>query len=58
MKYCTADTKATPASIHSVAIDFLVDMDFASPQRCETFTQSRIHWEPGSLGFKAAGGLS
>jgi hypothetical protein len=37
MTYCTADTKATPASVQVVGIDFQVYMDFASPQRFETF---------------------
>jgi hypothetical protein len=36
MIYCTADTKATPASVEGVGVDFEVDMDSASPQRCET----------------------
>jgi hypothetical protein len=33
MIYCTADRKATPASVQVVGVDFYIDMDFASPQR-------------------------
>jgi hypothetical protein len=36
MIYCTADTKATPASVEGVGVDFEIDMNFTSPQRCET----------------------
>jgi hypothetical protein len=36
MIYFTADTKATPASVQGVVVDFVIDMDFASPQHCET----------------------
>jgi hypothetical protein len=36
MTYFTADAKATPASVQGVGVDFSIDMDFASPQRCET----------------------
>jgi hypothetical protein len=32
----TADKKATPASVEGVDVDFEIDMDIASPQRCET----------------------
>jgi hypothetical protein len=55
MLYCKADTKATPVSVQGV--DFWIGMDFASPQRCETFTQPPIQWEPGalSLGVKRPG---
>jgi hypothetical protein len=31
-----AETKATPASVQGVGVDFEIFMDFASPQRCET----------------------
>jgi hypothetical protein len=37
MIYYTPDTKATPASVQGVGVDFYIDMDFASPQRFETF---------------------
>jgi hypothetical protein len=36
MMHCTADTKATPASVQGVGVDFYIYMDFASPQRSET----------------------
>jgi hypothetical protein len=36
MTYCTADTKATPASVQGVGVDLQIDVDSASPQRCET----------------------
>jgi hypothetical protein len=36
MIYFTPDTKATPASVQGVGIDFYIDMDLASPQRRET----------------------
>jgi len=36
--YCTADTKATPASVQGVGDDCQMNMEFASPQRCETYT--------------------
>jgi hypothetical protein len=36
MIYFTPDTKATPASVQGVGIDFEIDMDFASPKRFET----------------------
>jgi hypothetical protein len=36
MTYFTADTKATPASVQGVGVDFWVGMDFAPPQRYET----------------------
>jgi hypothetical protein len=36
MVYCTPDRKATPASVQGVGVDFYIDTDFASPQRCET----------------------
>jgi len=32
----TADKNATLASVQGVGVDFYIDMDFASPQRCET----------------------
>jgi hypothetical protein len=32
MMYFTADTKATPASVQDVGVDFQFDMDFAYPQ--------------------------
>jgi hypothetical protein len=35
--YFTAETKATPASVQGVGVDFEIDMDFASPQSYETF---------------------
>jgi hypothetical protein len=35
MIYCTPYTKATPASVQGVGVDFCIDMDFASPQPCE-----------------------
>jgi hypothetical protein len=55
--YCAADTKATPASVQGVGVDFFIDMDLDSPQRCETCTQPSIQWEPGalSLGVKRPG---
>jgi hypothetical protein len=31
MVYFMADTKATPASVQGVGVDFQIDMDFASP---------------------------
>jgi hypothetical protein len=34
--YCTPDTKATPASFQGVDVDLYIDMDFASPEGCET----------------------
>jgi hypothetical protein len=34
--YCTAETKATPASVQGVGFDFEIYMDSDSPQRCET----------------------
>jgi hypothetical protein len=37
MTYFTADTKATPLSVQAVGVDFQIGMDFASPQRGETF---------------------
>jgi hypothetical protein len=36
MVYCTPVPIATRASVQGVDIDFYIDMDFASPQRCET----------------------
>jgi hypothetical protein len=33
MIYYTADTKATPASVQGVGVDFEFYVDFASPQR-------------------------
>jgi hypothetical protein len=36
MIYCTPDTKATPASVQGVGVDFGIDMDIASPPRFET----------------------
>jgi hypothetical protein len=36
MIYFTADTKATPGSVQGVGVDFYIDIDFTSPQRCET----------------------
>jgi hypothetical protein len=36
MVYCTPGTKATPASVQGVGVDFQFDMAFASPQRFET----------------------
>jgi hypothetical protein len=38
MIYSKADTKATPASVQGVGVDFQIDVDFAFPQRCETCT--------------------
>jgi hypothetical protein len=38
MMYWTADKKATPASDQGVDVDLEIDMDFASPQRCETYS--------------------
>jgi hypothetical protein len=35
MIYCAADTKTTLASVLGVGVDFYIDMDFSSPQRCE-----------------------
>jgi hypothetical protein len=35
MIYCTADAKATSASVQGVGVDFKIDMDFAHPQRFE-----------------------
>jgi hypothetical protein len=57
MIYCTADTKATPASVQGIGVDFEIYMDIASPQRCETCTQPPIQWEPEalSLGVKRPG---
>jgi hypothetical protein len=49
MIHCTADTNATPVSVQGVGINFYVDLNFASPQRCETCTQPPIQWEPGAL---------
>jgi hypothetical protein len=34
--YFTADTKATPALVQGVGVNFEIDMDFVSPERCET----------------------
>jgi len=34
--YCTADTKATPASVQDVDRDFYIDRDFVSPRGFET----------------------
>jgi hypothetical protein len=36
MIYFAPDTKATPASVQGVGVDFEIDTNFASPQRCET----------------------
>jgi len=36
MIHCTPYTKSTPASVQGVGVDFVVDMDSASPERCET----------------------
>jgi hypothetical protein len=36
MIYYTTDTKATPASVQGVVVDFNIHMDFASSQRFET----------------------
>jgi hypothetical protein len=33
MIYYTADTKAMPASVQGVGVDFQIDMDSASPRR-------------------------
>jgi hypothetical protein len=44
--YCTADAKATPASVQGVGVNFYFRMDFASPLRYESCTQPPIHWEP------------
>jgi hypothetical protein len=33
MIYFATDTKATPASVQGVGVDFYIDMDFVSPQR-------------------------
>jgi hypothetical protein len=35
--YYTTETKATPASVQRVGVDFEFDMDFASPQRFKRF---------------------
>jgi hypothetical protein len=35
MIYFTVDTKATPASVQGVGVDFEIYMDFASVGRCE-----------------------
>jgi hypothetical protein len=37
MMYFTAHTKATPASVQGVGVDFWIEMDFDSLYRCETF---------------------
>jgi hypothetical protein len=34
--YFTADTKATPASVQGIGVDFWIDMDSSVPQRCES----------------------
>jgi hypothetical protein len=34
--YFTGDTKATPASVQGVCVEFQIRMDFVSPQRFET----------------------
>jgi hypothetical protein len=46
-----------PASVQGVGVDFLIDMDFASPQRCKTCTQPPIQWEPSAVsrGVKRSG---
>jgi hypothetical protein len=49
MIYCTADTKATPALVQGVGVDFEIDTDFSSPQRCETCTLPLMQWEPGTF---------
>jgi hypothetical protein len=36
--YFTADTKATPVSFQGVGVDSYIHMDFASPQRCGTYS--------------------
>jgi len=38
-------------------VDFLIDMDFTSPQRCEACPQPPVQWEAGalSLGVKRLG---
>jgi hypothetical protein len=36
MIYCTPDTKATQVSVQGVGFDFVICMDFVSPERCET----------------------
>jgi len=33
MVYCTPHTRATPASVQGVGVDFWINMDSASPQR-------------------------
>jgi hypothetical protein len=38
MTYFTADTRATPASVQGVGVDFYIDVDFAPAQRFETGT--------------------
>jgi hypothetical protein len=51
------DTKATQVSVQCFGVIFYIDMNFASPQRCETHTQPPIHWKPRalSLGVKRLG---
>jgi hypothetical protein len=46
-------TKATLVSVQGVDVDFGIDMDFASPQRCETCPQPLIQWEPVALSLGA-----
>jgi len=36
MVYFRAYTKATPASVQGVGVDFSIHVDFAYPQRCES----------------------
>jgi hypothetical protein len=57
MIYCTADTNATRLLVEGVHVDFEIDMDFTSLERCEACSNPPIHWEPGalSLGENAPG---
>jgi hypothetical protein len=50
--YYTADTKATPLSVQGFGVDFAIGMDFISPQRFETCSQTTIQWELGALSFE------
>jgi hypothetical protein len=39
-------------SVQGVGVDFQIDLDFASPQLCETCTKLPIQWEPGALSLR------
>jgi hypothetical protein len=50
MIHCTPYTKATPASVQVVGVDFYIDMDFSCPQRSECVCNrtARFHCVFGS----------